>query len=66
MAALDRDFRRQPAAEGKAHEVDLAVGQLIENVEIEMYQVVYSVEIVRASRMTETRMGRGNDFYLAV
>jgi hypothetical protein len=64
VAALDRDFRREPAAKGQAHDVDLSVGQVVQDVEIEVHQVVHRVKIVGACRMAKAGMGRGNNLRL--
>src|SRR5215469_5019112 len=50
----------EPAAERQAHERDLLERQPLQRLQIESYEVVHGVEVIRTWRMTETWM-RGRD-----
>jgi hypothetical protein len=61
VAALHRNFRREPTAEGQPHKCHPLVRQRLENVEIEVDQVIDRVKIRRAHRVAKARVRGGND-----
>ena len=65
VAAGDRDFRRQPAAERQPDQREPVVRQLVDQREIEVHEIVDRVEIGRALGVAETRRGRRDDLGVA-
>src|SRR5207237_9598170 len=58
VAARNRELRRQPAAERKADQRRLLPRQVFENLQVEMHEVVYRVEILGPRGMAKARSGR--------
>src|SRR5262249_59669525 len=61
MGAADGHLGGEPAAERQAHERDLLERQPLQHLQVESYEVVHGVEVIRTWRMTEARMRGCND-----
>src|SRR5262249_13367773 len=61
MGAADGHLGGEPAAERQAHERELLERQPLQHLQVESYEVVHGVEVIRTWRMTEARMRGCND-----